>query len=46
MGTATRGLPFVAHHDAPRIGQRATTRGRIATDGGDEHVGTKSASSV
>jgi hypothetical protein len=26
-------------NDAPLIGERATTRGRIATEGGDEHAG-------
>jgi len=27
---------FVAGNDAPRIGERAATRGRVATGGGDE----------
>jgi hypothetical protein len=30
---------FVASHDAPLIGERAGTRGRIAMEGGDEHAG-------
>jgi hypothetical protein len=30
---------FVAGHDAPRIGERAATRGRIAMKGGDERAG-------
>jgi hypothetical protein len=33
----------VARNDTPRIGDRATTRGRIATEGGDGHAGAKSA---
>jgi len=28
-----------ADNDAPRIGEHAATRGRIATEGGDEHAG-------
>jgi len=31
----------VAGNDAPRIGERAATGGRIATDGGDAHAGAK-----
>ena len=38
--------PFVAHHDAPRIGERAATCGRSATEGGDERAGAKRAFSV
>ena len=37
---------FVAHHRAPLIGERAATRGRSATEGGDEHAGAKEALSV
>src|SRR6202042_560378 len=36
----------VARNDAPLIGERAATRGRCATAGGDEHAGLKSALSV
>jgi hypothetical protein len=28
----------VAANDAPLIGERAATRGRVATEGGDEHA--------
>jgi hypothetical protein len=31
----------VAHHDAPLIGERAATRGRSATEGGDAHASLK-----
>jgi hypothetical protein len=31
----------VARHDAPLLGERAATRGRVATEGGDEHGGEK-----
>jgi hypothetical protein len=31
-------VAFVAGTDAPRIGERAATRGRIAMEGGDKHV--------
>jgi hypothetical protein len=34
---------FVAAHDAPLIGERAATRGRSATEGGDAHADAKSA---
>jgi len=32
-----------SRNDAPLIGERAATRGRIATEGGDEHAGVKRA---
>jgi hypothetical protein len=35
-----------AHHDAPLIGGRAATSGRIAMECGDEHVGVRRALSV
>jgi hypothetical protein len=35
---------FVAGNDAPLIGERAATRGRIAMEGGDEHAGVTGAS--
>jgi hypothetical protein len=31
----------IAGTDAPRIGERAATRGRGATEGGAEHAGVK-----
>jgi hypothetical protein len=37
--TASR--PHPAAHDAPLIGERAATRGRIAMEGGDEHGGVE-----
>jgi hypothetical protein len=36
---APHAAAFVVHHDAPLIGERAATRGRGATEGGDEHAG-------
>jgi hypothetical protein len=39
-------LSSIANHDAPRIGERAATRGRRAMEGGDERAGAISASSV
>jgi hypothetical protein len=33
---------LVAHHDAPLIDERASARGRSATEGGDERAGAKS----
>jgi hypothetical protein len=35
-----------AGHDARLIGERAATRGRSATEGGDDHAGVKRALSV
>jgi hypothetical protein len=32
---------FVAGNDAPLVGERAATRGRSATEGGDERGGVK-----
>jgi hypothetical protein len=44
---AARGpAAFIAHHDAPLIGERAATRGRIAMEVGDEHGGAKNTLSV
>jgi hypothetical protein len=37
---------FVAHHDVPLIGERAATRGRTATEGGDERADVRRMSSV
>jgi hypothetical protein len=37
---------FVAHHDAPLIGERAATRGRSATGGGDERAGVRRALAI
>jgi len=42
----TTAAAFVAGNDAPRIGERAAARGRVATDGGDEHAGVKNALTV
>jgi hypothetical protein len=36
-------VAFVGSHDAPLIGERAATLGRVATAGGDEHAGVRSA---
>jgi len=36
-----RKTSFLAHHDAPLSGERAATRGRTATEGGDERGGAK-----
>jgi hypothetical protein len=33
--------PSVARHHAPLIDERAASRGRAATEGGDEHAGAK-----
>jgi hypothetical protein len=35
--------PFVAGNDAPLVAERAATRGRSATGGGDEHAAVKGA---
>jgi hypothetical protein len=37
---------FVAHPDAPLIGERAAADWRFAMEGGDEHAGMTRASSV
>jgi hypothetical protein len=37
---------FVAGNDAPLISERAATRGRIATEGGDAHAHVRRTSSV
>jgi len=45
-GTRTPGrysVAFVAHHDAPLIGERAAMHGRGAMEGGDDPVGVSSA---
>jgi len=39
---STSASASAANHDAPLIGERATTRGRCATQGGGEHSGVKS----
>jgi hypothetical protein len=41
--TMTHPAASIAGHDAPPIGERAATRGRSATEGGDERAGAKSA---
>src|SRR5580658_7733994 len=33
--------PFVAANGAPLIGERAATRGRVTTEGGDAHAGVE-----
>jgi hypothetical protein len=38
-----RSAASVGHHDAPLIGERATTRGRSAMERGDERGGMKRA---
>jgi len=38
---AARWRPWSPQNDAPRIDERAETRGRSATKGGDEHAGIK-----
>jgi hypothetical protein len=42
MSDSRRHSPaFVAGNDAPHVGERAATRGRIATKVGDERAGVK-----
>jgi hypothetical protein len=43
-GSSVHLAAIVAHHDAPRIGERAATCGRSVTEGGDEPPGEKPSS--